>query len=30
MVVINPMVYACLEIMNCADPYTIHKIKGIT
>ena len=26
MVVIDPMVYACLEIMDCTDPYTIYKI----
>lgn len=30
MIVIDPMVYACLEIMDCTDPYTIHKIEGIT
>lgn len=30
MIVIDPMVYVCLEIMDCTDPYTIHKIKGIT
>lgn len=26
MVVIDPMVYTCLEIMDCTDSYTIHKI----
>lgn len=30
MIVIDPMVYVCLEIMDCLDSYNIHKIKGIT